>query len=1031
MSLTLNSIRNPAGIAVVVAIIAFFGLFSLTKLPIQLFPNIDEPQISINTGWRAASPREVESEIVEPLEEVLQGMPGLKEMNAGANKGNAWLNLRFGLGTDMQKTLIDVISRLNRLQPLPRDATPPQVNLGGGGGGGGGANETLTWFFVQLLPGTPGSVEDYQRTVEEILEPRLESIPGIAGVTVHAGQQRQLQIVFDPYRAAELGIQIPQVAALAGRANDVSGGFVDVGRRQYTLRFAGRYTPEQLSELILDWRDGRPVHLGDIADIRIERGDRSNFSIQNGNPAMGVEIFRESGANALQALTEVKKVVAQVREEQLAQMGLSIQQSFDASVFIKRAISLVTSNLAIGVLLAVSVLWWFLRQWRATLLVATAIPISLLSTFVVLYLTGRTLNVISLAGLAFAVGMVLDAAIVVLENIVRLREEGHSPDDAAARGTSQVWGALLASTATTVAIFLPVIFLQDVEGQLFADLALTIAIAVSISLLVAVTVLPTAASRWLHKANMRDRHAVSWGKMADAITRWSDAPVRRYLSIIVLMGVPIVTTWLLIPKLDYLPPVKRDAVDGFFQFPPGANTEVIETEIVSKMVERLEPYMSGRKEPSLKNYYIISWGPGGTIGARVNDQSRVKELETIIRDEVTVGLPDTFAFVMQGNLFGGFGGGRNISMQLQSADNTALMDVARAGMDIIKEKLPGANVQPWPGTEMAEPELRLIPNDQRINEALWSRETVSNVMRSLGDGIWIGEHFDGETRMDIILRSQPWDSPQELEAVPLMTGNGVLPLGELVRIERTVGPSQILRIDRRRTVALNVTPPEGMSLEEAIAILQSDVEPQLRELLPADGGIVYGGSADALANAVANMAENFALAIVVLFLLMSALFRSARDSLLVVLALPLATVGGVIAIRLLNLITFQPLDLLTMIGFIILMGLVVNNAILLVHQTRSAEREGRPRRDAVNQALRVRLRPIFMSTLTSIFGMLPLVLITGAGSVIYRGLAAVIVGGMIVSTVFTLLLLPNLLRLGEGAADAVTPVPAPADRASA
>ncbi|MEL7450742.1 MAG: efflux RND transporter permease subunit [Pseudomonadota bacterium] len=1013
MSLTVNSIRNPAGIAVVVAIVLLFGLFSLSKLPIQLFPNIEEPQISINTGWRAASPREVESEIVEPLEEVLQGMPGLKDMTAGANKGFSWINLTFSLGTDMQKTLLDVISRLNRLQPLPRDSTPPQVQLGGGRGGGG-ANETLTWFFVQLLPGTPGPVEEYQRTVEDLLKPRLEAIPGVAGVTVHAGEQRQLQIEFDPYRAAELGVEIPQIAAIAGRANDVSGGFVDVGRRTYTLRFAGRYTPDQLSTLILDWRDGRPVRLGDVATVSVARGDRTRFSVQNGNPAMGVEVLKESGANALATLNAVKEVVAEVREEQLETMGLSIQQSFDASVFIYRAISLVTSNLIIGVLLAVGILWWFLRQWRATLLVATAIPISLLSTFVMLYLTGRSLNVISLAGLAFAVGMVLDAAIVVLENIVRLREEGHNAADAAGEGTSQVWGALLASTATTVAIFLPVIFLQDVEGQLFADLALTIAIAVSISLLVAVTVLPTAASKWLSNISIKDQHQTAWAKLANKITRLSDTPVRRYVSIALLMGIPAITTFMLIPKLDYLPPVKRDAVDGFFQFPPGANTEVIETEIVKTIVDRMEPFMSGRREPALKNYYVIVWGGGGgSIGARVKDQSRVKELEEIIRTEVTAGLPDTFAFVMQGNLFGGFGGGRQISMQLQSSDTAALMEVARNGMGIINEKLPGARVQPWPGTEIAEPELRLIPDDQRINEAGWNRETVSNVVRSLGDGIWVGEHFDGETRMDIILRSEAWNNPEELENVPLMTPNGVFPLSELVQVQRTVGPNQIVRVDRRRTVTLNVTPPDGMSLEEAIAVLRDDVEPSLREQMPSDGSIQYGGSADALKNAVSNMLENFMLAVVVLFLLMSALFRSAKDSILVLLALPLATVGGVIAIRLLNLVTFQPLDLLTMIGFIILMGLVVNNAILLVHQTRSAEREGLPRRDAVNQALRVRLRPIFMSTLTSLFGMLPLVLIPGAGSVIYRGLAVVIVGGMAVSTIFTLLLLPCLLRLGE------------------
>ena len=364
MSITLNSLRNPAGIAVVVAIVVFFGLFSLAKLPIQLFPNIDEPTLSVNTGWRAASPREVESEIVEPLEDVLQGLPGMKEMTAGANKGFAWINLRFDLDTDMQQMFIEVISRLNRLDPLPRDSNPPRVQSGTGFGGGG-ANESLTWFFVQLLPGTPGPIENYQQVLEEILKPELEAIPGVAAVEIHAGDQHELLIEFDPYRAAELGVEIPRVAALTGRANDVSGGFVDVGRRTYTLRFAGRYTPEQLGGLILDWRDGSPVRLGDIATISMSGGDDTNVTIQNGNPAMGVQIFRESGANALQALTEVKEVIARARSEKIEPMGLTIQQSFDASVFIKRAISLVTGNLGIGILLAVGILWWFLRQWRA------------------------------------------------------------------------------------------------------------------------------------------------------------------------------------------------------------------------------------------------------------------------------------------------------------------------------------------------------------------------------------------------------------------------------------------------------------------------------------------------------------------------------------------------------------------------------------------------------------------------------------------------------------------------------------------
>jgi multidrug efflux pump subunit AcrB len=428
----------------------------------------------------------------------------------------------------------------------------------------------------------------------------------------------------------------------------------------------------------------------------------------------------------------------------------------------------------------------------------------------------------------------------------------------------------------------------------------------------------------------------------------------------------------------------------------------------------MAPLMSGERQPALKNYYILTWPGGGTLGARVKDQSRVKELETIIREEIFADLPDLRAFASQGNLFGGFGGDRMINLYLQSRDRDALERVAQLAETQLASALPTTNVLILPDLQQAEPELRLTPDDRKISEAGWSRREIGQLVRAMGDGLYVGEHFDGEKRVDIILRSRPWDSPEKLASTPVATPAGTLvPLSELVQIQRTVGPSQLLRIDSRRTIRLELRPPDDTSLEHVLNILQTQVQPALQEAMPADGNIQFGGSANALNRAMVSMGTNFALALIVLFLLMAALFRSPRDSALVVLAMPLATVGGVIALRLLNLISFQPLDLLTMIGFVILLGLVVNNAILLVHQTRSAERDGASRQQAVELALRTRLRPIFMSTLTSIFGMLPLLLIPGAGSVIYRGLAAVIVGGMCVSTLFTLVLLPCFLRMGE------------------
>jgi multidrug efflux pump subunit AcrB len=1012
MNLTAVSLKNPSGIAVMVAILVLAGFWSLSRLPIQLFPDIEKPEITIQTTWRAASPREIESEIVEPIEAVLRGLPGLKEMSAYANAGNAWITLSFGMETDMQRMLMDVIARMNRMDPLPRDANQPLIMLGGGNGD----QPALTYFFLQLLPGTSGTIQDYAQFVEDTIRPEIESVPGVSSVQAsqYAGSEQELQILFDPDRAANLGVPLPLIAARLGQANDVSGGFVDVGRRQYTLRFSGRYEPEELTEMIFEWRDGRPIKLGDIATVQVARGDGGAQPTQNGNPAISIRVDRESGANVLQTLNAVKDVVDSLNHGIVGDRGLVLAQSFDASVFIYRAVNLVTGNLLLGVCLAVGVLWWFLRRFRATLIVALAIPVSLLATFILLKITGRSLNVISLAGLAFATGMVLDAAIVVLENIVRHRDAGEDPEAAALKGTKQVWGALLASTATTVAIFLPVIFMREVEGQLFGDLALTIAISVVVSLLVAVSILPLASKLWLQGASTADPHQKTWLKISKRIMSLTATPRKRWLLAGGLLCGPLLTSYLLMPELDYLPPVKRDAVDVYFQFPAGASASAINEEYIKVLDERMGPLMRGEREPALKNYYILTYAGGGGMGARVKDQSRVGELETILRDEIFVGLPDLTAFAMQGNLFGGFGGERRIALHLQSRDREALAQVAARGQELLSEVLPTAIVRVAPNLEQSEPELRLEPRDRRISEAGWGRSDIGNIVRALGDGLYVGEHFDGEKRMNIILRSESWSAPEELAATPLATPLGdIVTLGELVDVRRTVGPSQLRRIDRRRTVTLDIRPPEDMSLEYSMRIIREKVEPELLSALPEDGSILYGGSANALDRAIKTMGGNFAVAILVLFLLMAALFRSVVDSLLVVLAMPLAMVGGVLALRLLNLFSFQPLDLLTMIGFVILLGLVVNNAILLVHQTRSAEQAGSTREAAVEEALLTRLRPIFMSTLTSIFGMLPLLLMPGTGSVIYRGLSAVIVGGMCVSTIFTLLLLPCFLRMGS------------------
>jgi multidrug efflux pump subunit AcrB len=1003
------SSRSPVGLIVIAVFIGLVGLLSLTRLPLQLFPDINKPELTVQTGWRTASPEEVESEILEPLENVMQGMPGIEEIEGNAIAEQATLNLRFALGTDMKNALVEVIGRINRLRPLPLDADRPSVRLGGDGN----TNETLSWFFVQLLPGTAGPIEAQRRFIEDTVRSRLESIPGVAAVEVNAGPLENVRITLDLARAAQLGITVPDIANRAASATNVSGGLLDVGRRQYTLRFTGRFSPEQLGALVLTWRDGRPVHLSDLATIDVAPPTRTFFGYQNGNPAIGIQVFRANGANVLATLDAVKATVAELREGPLKAHGLGIEQSFDASLFIRRAVRLLTENLIVGALLALVVVWWFMREWRVTLLIAATIPVCLFATFVVLDLFGRSLNVISLAGLAFAVGMVVEGAIVVSGNVVRLRETGMPLVEACRNGARQVAGALLASTATTIAVFVPVLFLKDVEGQLFGDLALTISIAVAISIVAALTLLPAALGFVLRRPMRATGYGAGWPWLTDWILKVTDSRPRQLAWVAGLLVLPLLLAWWLLPPLDYLPPVKRAAIDSFFDFPPGMSPEEVNRELVPTILARMRPYMEGRAEPRLKNWYVLTWPGGGTIGARVIEESRIGELEQLVRDKITAGLPDTRVFTVEGDLFGGIGGSvRSVGIHLQSEDSATLNRVAVEGRALLEKVFPGAAVQSLPNPEDVSLELHAIPDDRRIAEVGWDRATLGTVVRTVGEGAWLGEYFDGKSRLPIVLRSSGGTTPEDISDAPLMTPAGlIVRLGDLVQLSTVAGPPAIRRLNHRRTVTLTIDPPATLSLAQVLKTIDSEVLPRLRARMPPDGAMRLAGSADSLSRTLSAMSRVFAMAIVVLLLLMTVLFRSLRDSLIVLLTVPLALVGGVLGLRLLDLVKFQALDLLSMIGFVMMIGVIINHAILLVAAVRSVESEGATLEEGIRAGLQQRLRAILASTLTGALGALPMAVNPGPGSVIYRGLAAVNIGGVVLSLAFSLVLIPALMRL--------------------
>lgn len=1012
MNFTRASIKNPAAILVIALLILVFGVISIIKLPIQLTPDIQQPQINISTGWRAAAPEEIESVIIEPLENVVKNTPGVTNVSTNIQRGFGNISLTFDVGADMQQAMLDVLNNLNQAPPLPLDANEPVVSAAGSGPQAPNAASLL----IRPLQGSDiKDITIFQKLIDNVVEPRFTRIPGVGRVNLNSQRPREIRIEFDPFKAASLGLQIGQVSSIISQSSNVSGGFAEVGRRNYTVRFAGQYNISSLGEMIVGYKNNRPIFLNDIATVTETLQERFGFTLRNGAPGYYITIQRASNSNTVEVLDEINRAIKELNEGPLKEVGLAIDLSFDASVHIRNALNLVKGNLGIGVLLALGILWMFLRGLRPTLIIALTIPISLAVAFLALSSFGRSLNVISLAGLAFSVGLVLDAAIIVQENIVRLREEGLSNKKAVLKGTLQVTGALFASTATSVAIFLPILTMKGIEGQLFSDLALTLSIAVVASLVTAITVMPVISLYWLKNLPSKDPFVHFWNKLSNLVMKLTNTNSKRWFWIAGLLGSSALITVTLMPRTDFMP---RAPIDGFFfslNTPPGGNLAFLEKELAETVKERLAPYYSGEKSPKIKSYNFYAFGAsnsGGFIYA--DDPLRVEELMQEIRTKVLHDLPDTQVFMFRGSMINvsGGGGGRSIILDLQGPDIDALMNSARAGLAALNQAMPTSSARPVPGLELAEPELELLPNDRRITQAGLNRRSVANTVRAFTGGLFVSEYFDGNDRMNVILRGKKWHSPDELAALPIFTPlAGVQTLGELVQINRTVGPTQLRRVNGKRTISIIINPPSDMSLQEAMDIINQKVLPEINKQLPANASLQLNGNANRMADAITDMGNNFLIAIMILFLLMTALFKSVRDSLIVLTVMPLAVAGGMLSLSLLNVFTFQSLDLLTMIGFIILLGLVVNNAILLVDQTRIAEKDGMSRVEAVKQAVRIRARPVYMSTLTSLFGMLPLMAIPGVGSEIYRGLATVIVGGMAISAIFTLILMPSFLQL--------------------
>lgn len=1028
------AIERPIAVIAAVLMAVMFGVLALTQIPIQLIPDVRKPIIEVKTAWPGAAPAEVEREIINEQEDVLKGLTGLESIISRAETGSAIVTLEFAIGTNMDRALLLVSNRLDRVNNYPDEANEPTLDTSGSG------DNPIAWIILKRGDGNTREMATYGDFAEDVIKARIERVDGVSLVNIYGGVRRELQVLVNPERLAAYRLTIPDVVERLRSENvSLSAGDVDEGKRRYVVRAEGELnTIEAISNVVLRSNSGSGgrVFVRDVAEVKFGYGDPVARIRHKGEAAIAVNAVRETGANVIETMAGLRVAIQDLADGPLARENLTFEQVYDETVYIDGAIDLVIQNIWVGGVLAAIVLLLFLRSWRATLVVSVAIPVSIVASFVAMAMLGRTLNVISLAGIAFAVGMVVDAAIVVLENIYRLRQQGMEPRKAAYEGAKQVWGAILVSALTTVMVFIPILVMELEAGQLFRDIAVAISVSVVLSLVVAVTVVPAICAKVL--GGGKARLSVMPLPVVDQFGRgfaWLMVGYARLtvgfrgLGLLVVSGITaiaILGAWLYLPKLEYLPEGNRNLVFGVILPPPGYNLDT--TTNIAERIEGVARPLWEKEEtgdpetpPAMEHFFFVSFRGLTFLGGAAKDSDRVSELIPVLSRPIFAE-PGTFGFINQRSLFGrGIGGGRAIELNISGPELTEILSVAQRAAGSIARILPrseGNQFRPQPGLELGAPELRVEPDRVRLADAGIDARTLGLTLDAYNDGVRVAQITVGSEQIDLMLKGvsayETTARTQDIGAFPVVAPNGqIVPLSALAEVVLTAGPVEIRHRERERTITLEIRPSQAIALETALEMIENEVmAPIMDGGLPPGVSMSVSGAADQLTQTFDALKWNLLLALVIVFLVMAVLFESFILPLVIMFSVPVAGAGGVAGLYLLNIIQTQPLDMLTLLGFVILIGIVVNNAILLVHQSIYHLRvDGMSVNDAILEATRNRIRPIFMSTLTSVIGMMPLVVFPGSGSELYRGLGSVVVGGLSMSALLTLLLVPPLLRL--------------------
>ena len=1022
MSIPRLAIERPITMFMLSAVVMLIGGLSLVRLPVDLMPDVSFPSITVRVGYAGVGPLEMEELVTRPIEQALSAVAGLERLESTSSEGSARVTLNLAWGTDLNEAADDIRNRLDRVRGrLPEEAEAP----------------VMFKFDASAAPIMGVGLEgDYDRVrlreiAEHDLSQRLERVPGVAAVTVEGGLRRQIHVELSKEKIRALDLPVDRVVNLLRTENqNIPLGEVDEGDRTYLVRSQGQFENlNEIRDLVVMTRTGVPVYMRDIADIKDSTEDFRSFTRINGKPGVRLRITKQSGTNTVEIANAVRAEIAKINREM---PSVTMTALDDSSIFISRSIHAVQEHALVGGFLVMLIVFLFLRDLRATFIVFTSIPISVIGTFALLYFNGYTLNTMTFGGLALGIGMIVDASIVVLENTFRHMEHGKDRMTASIDASEEVWSAILASTLTHIAVFVPLLFLTGVSSIMFKQLSVVVMFSLTMSLFVAVTIVPVLCSRLLKlPPPVAERKGLT-GRLYSWSEKFLDSMDERYSRIIhialkhrpTVLGVGtacVVAAVMILPTIGFelMPQTDEGEIRVTAELPVGTRAERAE-EVAIRLEGLGKEFVKEAEDVITQAGGGGGFGPGGGAN-RVNmtlrlvpKDERTRSSEQIARDlnrqlsgiipGVIIQTQATGGNQQQNRLFGG--GDSRIALEIQGDDLQVSQRVAqgaKAMMDRVPE-VRNARV----GRDDGRPELAIQVDRPKAALLGLSVTGVANSIRTSVGGTQAAFYRESGNEYPIIVRLREEDRGrvEDISNILLSTAQGqVIEAKNLMTVRNQAGPTEIQRKNQERIIRVTAEPQAALS--EAMAAVNARL-PEVS--VPDTMRISFGAEAEEQARAFSQLQMMLLLAILLVYAVMASQYESLRDPFIIMFSVPLAAIGVVLALKL----TGTTFSLQAYIGVIMLAGIVVSNAILLVDYTNILRRRDNvPLREAVETAGRTRLRPILMTSLATMLGLVPMAMGIGEGAELQAPLARVVIGGLLASTLITLVFVPTVYTIFE------------------